>query len=56
MGTSGTETCGGCLKSQFKHFPSQLALKLNLAKLSQDTSINLFFRLNRLVCSISPGG
>ena len=29
MGTSGTESCGGCLQTQFKHQPPQLALKLS---------------------------
>ena len=28
MGTSGTESCEGCLQTQFKHLPPQLALKL----------------------------
>ena len=27
---SGTESCEGCLKTHFKHLPSQLALRLSL--------------------------
>ena len=33
MGTSGSESCEGCLQTQFKHFPPQLALKLSLVRL-----------------------
>ena len=33
MGTSGTESCEGCLQTQFKHLPPQLALKSNLVRL-----------------------
>ena len=29
MGTSGTESCEGCLQTQFKHLPSQLAVRLS---------------------------
>ena len=32
VGTSGTESCEGCLQTQFKHLPPQLALKLGLVK------------------------
>ena len=30
MGTSGTESCEGCLQTQFKHLPPQLASHHNL--------------------------
>ena len=30
MGTSGTESCEGCLLSQFKHLPPPPALKLSV--------------------------
>ena len=30
MDTSGTESCGGRLETQFKHLPPYLALKLSL--------------------------
>ena len=33
MGTSGTESCEGCLQTQFNHLPPQLALKLSLVRL-----------------------
>ena len=33
MGTSGTESFEGCLQTQFKYLPPQLALKLNLVRL-----------------------
>ena len=33
MGTSGTESCEGCLQTQFKHLLPQLALKLSLIRL-----------------------
>ena len=33
MGTSGTESYEGCLQTQFKHLPPQLALKLSLVRL-----------------------
>ena len=33
MGTSGTESSEGCLKTQFKYVPPQLALKLSLVGL-----------------------
>ena len=33
MGTSGTESCEGCLWTQFKYLPPQLALKLSLVRL-----------------------
>ena len=32
-GKFGTESCGGCLKTQFRHLPPQLALKLSLVRL-----------------------
>ena len=36
MVTSGTETCEGCLLTQFKHQLPQLALKLSLVRLLFD--------------------
>ena len=33
MGTSGTESCEGCLQTQLKHLPLQLALKMSLVRL-----------------------
>ena len=33
MGTSGTESCEGCLWTQFKHLPPQLVIKLSLVRL-----------------------
>ena len=33
MGTSGTESCEGCLQTQLKHLPPQLVLKLSLVRL-----------------------
>ena len=33
MGTSGTEICDGCLWTQLKQLPPQLALKLSLVRL-----------------------
>ena len=33
MSTSGTETYEGCLQTQFKHLPPQLALKPSLVRL-----------------------
>ena len=33
MGTSGTESCEGCLLTQFKHLPPQLALRLSPVRL-----------------------
>ena len=34
-GTSGTESCEGCLWAQFKHSPPQRALRLSLARLQK---------------------
>ena len=33
MGISGTESCEGCLLTQFKHLPSQVALEASLVRL-----------------------
>ena len=33
MGTSRTESCEGCLWTQFKHLPSQPALRFSLVRL-----------------------
>ena len=33
MGTSGTESYEGCLQTQFKHLPPQLALTLSFVRL-----------------------
>ena len=35
MGTSGTESCEGCLQTQFKQQPPQLALKLSVVRLAR---------------------
>ena len=56
MGTSGTESCEGCLQIQFKHLPPQLALKLSLVRLqSLQTSkevyeVRNFTNTNRKNC------
>ena len=33
VGTAGTEDCEGCLQTQFKHLPPQLALRLSPVRL-----------------------
>ena len=50
MGTSETESCEGCLETQFKHLPPQLALILSLVKLQlHDAIYRLRFYSNSLI-------
>ena len=46
--TSGTESCEGCLKTQFKHSPPQLALKLSLVRLDSFQTSKEFYELRLL--------
>ena len=41
MGTSGTKSCEGCLYTQLKRPPQQLALKLSLKSVSKVLSPRL---------------
>ena len=43
MGTSGTESCEGCLQTQFKYLPPQL--KLSLVRLQS-------FQTSKEVCEL----
>ena len=49
MGTSGTESCEGCLLIQFKQLPPQLALRLSLVRLQSVSWILAEFRHNKIV-------
>ena len=48
MGTSGTESCEGCLWTQFKHLPPQLALKLSIARLQSFQTSKEVYELRTL--------
>ena len=47
MGTSGIESCEGCLYTQFKHLPPQLALRLSLVRLAQNSFPNESYSVNK---------
>ena len=42
VGTSGTESCEGCLQTQFKHLLPQLALKLSIVRPDEAKQSPLF--------------
>ena len=53
MGTSGTESCEGCLDTQFKHLPQRLALKLSPVRLSLGWQPSRELMTVFVVCSLS---
>ena len=48
MGTSGTESYEGCLQTQLKHLPPQLALKLSLVRLQSFQTSKEVYELRNL--------
>ena len=51
MGTSGTESYEGCMQTQFKHLPPQLALKLSLARLQSFQTSKEVDELRNFTCT-----